>query len=500
MKNAFFILLLFCTASADAQNKTRKVLFLGNSYTYFNDLPQMIAELAASAGDTLLYDSHSIGGYTLTDHFASATSLNKILADDWDYIVLQEQSQRPAFIIPSAFMNGFSDLNSYIRANKPCAQITSFMTWGYKNGDLQNCASNPGVCTYDGMQQLVTDRYMAMSELYDAEVTAVGVVWKYIKQNHPTINLYQADESHPTVAGSYVAACSFYASLFRKNPLLITDNQGLNATAAATIRSAAKSFIFDSLSNWYIGKYVPNSNFTYTIGTGINEVILNNVITYRDSSIWDFGDGTTTTTTHPTHSYAANGTYTIKLTSSKCFLGQNLVSTFSRTVNFCNHTPTIFPNLILCPGKKDTIWTQAADNYQWYDDAGVPIPGATNQWLLALAGGTYTVQTTTNGCAEMSAPMFVDEYVNEPGCELGINGLTTQAEVKVIPNPAKNIITIQWNTKVKEATFFDMTGRRVDVISVSEDSYDVNGLAKGIYIIKITTQDGNHLTTRFLKQ
>ena len=244
LKSILIFSLLVFTKSMFSQ-QTRKVLFLGNSYTYVNNLPQIVSELATSTGDVLIYDSNLIGGYTLLDHSTNTISQNKILSNDWDYIVLQEQSQTPAFSVPLAFLNGFGVINSFINQNKPCAQITSFMTWGHQNGDTQNCPNNPSVCTYDSMQNLITARYIEFSDIFESEVTPVGVVWKYIRENYPSINLYQSDGSHPSLAGSYLAACCFYTSIFRKDPTLIANNYGLDANTAAIIRAATKSLVFN---------------------------------------------------------------------------------------------------------------------------------------------------------------------------------------------------------------------------------------------------------------
>ncbi|MBL7704081.1 MAG: T9SS type A sorting domain-containing protein [Taibaiella sp.] len=501
MKNALVILLLSICTGTFGQGQSRRVLFLGNSYTYTNNLPQMLAGLAMSAGDTLVYDSHLPGGYSLESHYNDSASLNKILSDHWDYIVLQEQSQRPAFIIPSGFMNGFSNLSSFIRTNKPCAQITSFMTWGHQNGDIQNCPVNPAVCTYAGMQSLVTDRYVEMSDLFDAEVTPVGVVWKYIRDNHPAINLYQSDGSHPSLAGSYLAACSFYTTIFRKNPLLITDNLGLDTTTASIIRNAAKSLIFDQMPQWYIGRYIPVSDFNYVIGNGSNEIVINHhAPTYRDSFNWDFGDGTTATALLPTHSYAADGTYTIKLTAYKCYLGANLESVFTRTVNFCSHTNTIYPNLVLCPDATGTLWTQPADSYQWYDESGDPIPGATNQSLQVTAGSTYSVLTSINGCSELSAPMFVDMWVDNPDCGLNIIEKNKEAEVIVFPNPAGNMLHIKTQKTIQAVAIYDAAGRKKALSPVFSSAYDIATLTQGVYLLNITFRNGQHWSAKFLKQ
>ncbi|UPT69867.1 MAG: PKD domain-containing protein [Flavobacterium sp. JAD_PAG50586_2] len=428
---ARFIVLIaiFAIPLTVLSQQTRKVLFLGNSYTYVNDLPQIVSALATNTGDVFIYDSNSIGGYTLEDHRASIISQNKIMSNDWDYIVLQEQSQRPAFGVPLAFFNAFGDLKSFIRLNKPCAQITSFMTWGYQNGDSQNCGTNPSVCTYAGMDDLIRERYMEFSDVFESEVTPVGVVWRYIKENHPNINLYQSDGSHPSLAGSYLAACCFYTSLFRKDPTLITNNYGLDATTASLIRNATKSIVYNQMSAWYIGRYVPNSSFNYIIGNGPNEVVIKYIApTYRNSVLWEFGDGATSTAMLPSHSYAADGTYTLRLTSKKCYLGQDIESVFERTVTFCAHQNTILPDdLILCPSTTDTIWTQAADSYQWLDYLGNPIAGATNQ-SLEVYSGYYSVITSINGCTERSPDVLVDGWMQ---CDLGTDDFDKPLQIMI---------------------------------------------------------------------
>lgn len=255
MKNIFYVLLLFLAIKVVGQSQTRKVLFLGNSYTYVNDLPLMVSEFALNTGDFLEYDGNLIGGYTLGNHFINTTSQSKILSKDWDYVVLQEQSQLPTFPNSTMFIDGFTNLSNYIKQNKPCAQVTAFMTWGYVNGDTQNCVPNPAACTYTGMQTLLSNAYMNAANINGAEVSPVGVVWKYIRENHPAINLYQTDGSHPSLAGSYIAACTFYTSIFRKNPALITNDYGLDPTTAAIIRNATKTLVFDQMSTYYIGNY-----------------------------------------------------------------------------------------------------------------------------------------------------------------------------------------------------------------------------------------------------
>lgn len=307
---------------------TRKALFLGNSYTYVNNLPQLVADLALSTNDTLIYDSNTPGGHTLQGHFSNTTSKGKIMAGGWDYVVLQEQSQLPSFpdaqveseVFPYATL-----LDSMVRQYNACANTMFYMTWGRKNGDAANCPTWPPVCTYTGMDSLLHLRYRIMADDNAAELSPVGAVWKYIRQNFPTIELYQADESHPSAAGSYAAACSFYTAIFHKNPLLVTYNFSLSATDAANIRAAAKAVVYDSLLYWNIGLFTPVADFGYT--TSGNNASFTNTSLHAGVYTWDFGDGNTSTVTNPFHTYAAAGTYTVTLMASDCQTADTLVQT-----------------------------------------------------------------------------------------------------------------------------------------------------------------------------
>ncbi len=80
----------FCISGYELKAQVSyRVLFLGNSYTYVNNLPQIIHDVALSVGDTLIFDSSTPGGYQLIDHSIDVNSQNKIMAGGWDYVVIQ---------------------------------------------------------------------------------------------------------------------------------------------------------------------------------------------------------------------------------------------------------------------------------------------------------------------------------------------------------------------------------------------------------------------------
>jgi len=378
-----------------------KVLFLGNSYTGVNNLPQIVHDVALSAGDTLIFDSYTPGGYQLIDHSLDVISQNKIITGGWDYVVIQGQSQEP-ITLSNQFNFGGSALYNLIKQHNTCAVTMPYMTWGRKNGDASNCVAFPVMCTYLGMDTTLRNRYLKLTDFINGEVSPVSVVWNYLRQNYPDIELYQADESHPSLEGSYAAACCFYTSIFKKDPTFITLNFGLNATDASNIRNAVKTKVFDCLQLWDF-KRMPISDIRYEIGPGINEVLLNSINWgVKQKCLWDFGDGDTSSAPYAPHSYLTDGTYTVSLTTTTCDL-QGLHTSFLDTViQFCSHTPTIYTSHPwLC--NYDTLWTQTADYYQWFA-YGVPLP-ETNQFLANyyqynISG--FSVISTVNGCSELS--------------------------------------------------------------------------------------------------
>ena len=248
--SVLIIVLLFC-GQLWAQQSIR-VFFAGNSYTQVNDLPHMVANIAQSMGDELTYTSNTPGGCTFEMHCSNA-SMDNICQGGWDYVVLQEQSQLPAFPIEMVeeMVYPFAEqLVDSIYVFNPDAEAMFFMTWGRKNGDAEFGPMYPLMSTYEGMDSLLYERYMFLAESNDASVCPVGRVWHYLRDHHSEIELYMSDESHPSLAGSYAAACAFYTMLFGRDPDSITYDAGLGMKTASLIRSAAHEVVYDSLWKW----------------------------------------------------------------------------------------------------------------------------------------------------------------------------------------------------------------------------------------------------------
>lgn len=300
MKKNYLLLLLavcgiLCSSNANAQSKS--ILFLGNSYTNSNGtLPNMLKAVANSLGNVIETEMNAPGGYTFNSHSTNPTSLNLISSREWDYVVLQGQSQYPAFPPNEVLVYVYpyaAKLCDSIHTNSNCTQILFFMTWGYKNGDASNCAAYTPFCTYEGMQWRLRQSYVQMAEDNDAWAVPCGMAVKSIRETNPEIDLYSSDGSHPSIHGTYLAACTFYSSIFHKTTVGASYiPAGISESEAGILQNTAWNVFADSLDVWNIDTTTVRADFEPMFLTKSVNAQFANFSENADSCFWVFGDGT----------------------------------------------------------------------------------------------------------------------------------------------------------------------------------------------------------------
>ena len=311
-------IVLFLLLSFSSYGQTR-ILFVGNSYTAANSLPTMVAAIASSANQSLACTQQTLGGATFYQHSQSNATYTKLASQNWDYVVLQAQSQEPSFpysqfswqTLPYAI-----ELVDSIRSIAPCAQPVFFRTWGRENGDQANCAAFPPLCTYAGMDSMLHRHYSLMADTTDAYLSPVGAVWKHIRDTDSTINLYTSDGSHPSLAGTYAAACTFFTMITRMDPNTITDDQNLSPSTAAAIRQAAKDIAYDSLSLWKVGHYDTKAGFTATMSN--DSLTYTDTSSFSDSVYYDFGDGNFSASPNGLHIFGQDDLFKVTQYAYRC--------------------------------------------------------------------------------------------------------------------------------------------------------------------------------------
>jgi hypothetical protein len=161
----------------------------------------------------------------------------------WDIVVLQEQSQRPAFgddQVEKETIQPALALDARIKAARPAARVVFYATWGRKNGDAANCKEIPEICTYDGQQARLDAAYGEMARRAQDALVPVGKAWRAVRAAHPELELYDKDGIHPSSRGTYLAACAFYAVIYKKSPVG-ADKLGLGADAEILQKAAAEA-------------------------------------------------------------------------------------------------------------------------------------------------------------------------------------------------------------------------------------------------------------------
>jgi len=203
-------------ASPDATPTSLRVLFVGNSYTFTNDLPGEVVKLATSAAVNPLIQVSSVtaGGATLKNHWDSSGAVAEIGKATWDVVVLQGQSVEPLYD-PTSFATHAQLLAAKVK--QAGAAPLFFETWARQAGnDVYSYAWSGG--TPKAMQAGLRQAYAAAASAAGAQVAPVGDAWEATLAAYPQMPIFAADGSHPSVHGTYLSACVFYAALAGKSP------------------------------------------------------------------------------------------------------------------------------------------------------------------------------------------------------------------------------------------------------------------------------------------
>lgn len=223
----------------------QRVLFVGNSFSYYNNgIQNRVSNLIKSAGKWQrgqnAYRLKTISGGKLAEHIAGIPPLLQNNKDrQYDMMVLQEYSNGP---ISKKYRQSFIDSSATLAAlaRKQGIEPVLFMTWAYKNNA--------------DMTQVLADAYTAQGNKLNALVVPVGLAFALATQKYPDIELYIPDINgfshdgeeeyanvlkHPSVAGSYLAACMFYASFYQQSPEGLSYIAGLPSADAKHLQHVA---------------------------------------------------------------------------------------------------------------------------------------------------------------------------------------------------------------------------------------------------------------------
>ncbi|GAA0593339.1 SGNH/GDSL hydrolase family protein [Kribbella sandramycini] len=200
-----------------------RILFVGNSFTARNNLPGLLKGLAAARGVEMSSTLIQAGGASLRQHLNAGKAPAAIADGGYDVVVLQEQSTLP-IKSPERFRESAREFDAAIRAAG--ARTALYLTWARRNAPETQAA--------------LTAAYAGSAVELGATLIPVGPVWERFLQEHAEPVLHDKDNSHPALAGSYLAACVFLIALLAEDPVgLDVPVKGLDANTAALLQHSA---------------------------------------------------------------------------------------------------------------------------------------------------------------------------------------------------------------------------------------------------------------------
>jgi hypothetical protein len=304
-----FLFSIVITFSQEAINPMN-LLFIGNSYTHYNSMPMIFEKIAVSKKLKVAVEMNARSNHTLKMHSKRTEMYENIRKKKWDYVVLQGFSREfmyPTSHIDTATVPYLKQILDSIYSNNPCTNVLFYMTWGYKDGFQYN----DSLYSYQLMSEKIKSGYKYVADMFKIPIVPAGDVWRLCRESYSNINLYQEDGQHPTLNGSYLVACSFYASIFKATP------EGgyipkIDTTDAQKIQKLAYNYVSNNLDTFKLNQNTIRFNFERT-KKGEYFAYGNANYPFADSLIWDLGNGVKTKESNFRWQYKEPGSYTVKL-------------------------------------------------------------------------------------------------------------------------------------------------------------------------------------------
>jgi hypothetical protein len=210
-------------AASKRDRASLSALFIGNSFTARNDLPGLIARLAAARGKDFQPRLINAGGASLRMHWNAGKAVQAIRDGGYGFVVLQEQSTLPVKNANRMHEN----VRLFDEAIKAAgSHMLLYMTWARAHAPET--------------QEAITKAYASIGQELGATVVPVGTAWQSFLRKYDQPVLYDKDQSHPTLAGTYLAACVFFATLFKESPVgLDIEVSGLGQKELALLQKSA---------------------------------------------------------------------------------------------------------------------------------------------------------------------------------------------------------------------------------------------------------------------
>lgn len=198
LKILVFTLLFVVCAIAQGSGKPTElnVLFIGNSLTYVNDVPEMVKAIGKNNGKKFKFKTVAYPDFSLEDHWKKGDALKVIKDGKWDFVVLQQGSSA----LPASRANLIAYVDHFAEEIKKVgAKPALYMVWPFESRKFD----------FDR----VHESYELAAKGVDGVFIPAGDAWRVAWKQQPDLKLY-SDGLHATALGSYLAAGVIYKVLY----------------------------------------------------------------------------------------------------------------------------------------------------------------------------------------------------------------------------------------------------------------------------------------------
>lgn len=300
-----FVMAFFTGSAVNAQSDSLNILFIGNSYTHMNDMPESFEKIALNSGKKVKVLRNTHSGFSFAKHSEREDMYEAIKKEKWDFVILQGYSRE--FIhdynhIDSATVPYLNKILDSIYTNSPLTNVLFYQTWGYDNGYHEKEETN----SYEKMAMRIRDGYNYISNRYNLPVVPVGMTWRKAKSELKNIDLYAKDRAHPSKYGSYLIANTFYQAIFNDEPKE-TPIWKVKKKKAKQITKLVREFVPTVREEYHLDStryHIKIEDKTLKFSVDLPNI---------ESVEWDFGDRTSSLELSGMHVYAKYGVFTVQL-------------------------------------------------------------------------------------------------------------------------------------------------------------------------------------------
>ncbi|MBN2668365.1 MAG: T9SS type A sorting domain-containing protein [Bacteroidales bacterium] len=250
-----YLIILIVLMPLFALSQDAKVLFIGNSFTYYNDLPSILENIGSDAGYDIYAEMYAPGGTAVGDtfpiegplaHMDNPVVYDYIRSNNWDYVVVQDNQGRfiydyGVFHPDTRAIEGHDMLRDSVKFYKPCAHMIWFAGWALKNGYPPY-----GDTGIESIERIWAN-YKFMNDSLNEIIAPIGPTWIKTIQDQSSINLWSADEAHPSLSGSFLTALNIYYSIFKEKIESLNYTASLPASTVNYFNDIAFETVQDSM-------------------------------------------------------------------------------------------------------------------------------------------------------------------------------------------------------------------------------------------------------------